>query len=164
MALKHLIQGAGVLLAIWAGILAYNHIFISDDTLDYRLGRVAYQEMQNRPDQFGDNLVDFRMTSTGIYRMNTEGIDSADQAGKFAYNAMVVLIHAKWEMQSSRFIHTIQGYQDGELIFEVTNTSQDEPVVTLYGEFEGDEYVPSFGKLPPQIEIDNYAPSIEVNT
>ena len=154
MSLTRLLQAAGLLLAIYAGILLYNHYFKSEDTLDHRLGKQAYATMLDRDDVFKDHVTGIELVEPGTYNLQTQGLTDSHTAGNIAYNSMAVLVMTKWKMQASRHIFTIYGYDGDELIFEVTNTQFDEPIVTLRGKFEGDEYSPAFGpqtSAPPSI-------------
>ena len=154
MELKHLLIGAGILLLIFGGMKAYEHFFQSEDTFDHRLGRAAMEDILDRPDVFGDHVVNLTLMEPGVYRMDTQGLDTARDAGNIAHNSMAALSMAKWEMQAARHGFTIYGYDGEEMIFEVHNTDMDEPVVTLHGRYEGMEYIPSFApqtSLPPEI-------------
>jgi len=163
MELKHLIQLAGLLLVIYVGILGYNHLFNSEDTLDHRLGKRAMEKMIENDRVFKGHVLNMKLVEPGVYNMQTDGLEDARSAGNIAFNAMSNLSMTKWEMQASRHIFTIYGYDGDVLIFEVTNTSYDEPIVTLHGPFEGEEYTPHFGpqtSAPPSIRRSTNEPAL----
>jgi hypothetical protein len=101
----------------------------------------------------------------GTYRLDVHGLASPEDAGRFAYNSMVVLSGRNdWVVKTGINNFVINGYQDGQEIFEVTyNYNPGEaPHVVLKGQFEGYQYTPKYG---PQssVPMDNKTkPSLPV--
>jgi hypothetical protein len=83
----------------------------------------------------------------GKYICVTKDLTDAQAAGRFAYNAMVVLDERNnTKVKTGRSSFVIIGQQDGTEIFEVTfGVGQTRPTVTLKGPFEGETYTPGAG-------------------
>jgi len=151
MPLRYLLTAAGVLLAIWGGILLYNFFFTSQSALDIRLAEEIMEDVELNPDIFHDKVLSVEVIEPTIYVVEVEGVTDAQEAGKIGYNCMASLINNNVILQTTHHNFTIKGYQDGELIFNVFSiaTAPEAPTVTLHGPFEGVEYVPSFVRSTP---------------
>jgi hypothetical protein len=160
---RNLIYLALAALIIWAIVAGIQHFFHSQPAKDRTLASVTYEEMRLNSD-LKDNLVSFKLIEPTKYRCETKGLNDAHAAGRFAYNAMVVLLYRNDAIvKTGRTEFTIYGYQDRELIFEV-HYSNIMPEVTLKGRFEGIEYVPTFGALPATPRFERRLPESPVPT
>ncbi len=161
MLLKHLFIVAGLLAAIWGGILLYNFFFTSQSALDIRLAEEIMEDVTANPDIFHDKILSIEVIEPTIYVVEMEGVTDAQEAGKIGYNCMASLINNNVILQTTHHNFTVKGYQDGELIFNVfsTATAHEAPTVTLHGPFEGIEYIPSFGRVIP-IRNETFSPVI----
>jgi len=80
----------------------------------------------------------------GKYICVTKDLNDAHATGRFAYNAMVVLLERNnTKVKTGRTDFIIIGQQNGTEIFEVTyGVGQVTPSVTLKGPFAGETYEP----------------------
>jgi len=101
------------------------------------LGHMVEENMKTSK-TFMNNFVSFSLTESGKYKCVTKGIKDANEAGKFAYNAMVVLLERNdTKVKTGGNAYTIYGEQDLQPIFEVYATAGVPPKVTLKGVYEG---------------------------
>jgi hypothetical protein len=161
MPLKYLLTLAGILLAVWGGILLYNFFHSSDYALDRRLAYEAMQDVTENHEIFNDKVKSIEFVEPGHYAVEVEGVTDALEAGKLGYNCIAAVLNNNWKLHTTRDTFTLRGYQDGELIFEVFSTASatEPPVVKLYGPFEGMEYIPSFSRSVPERD-ETFDPSI----
>lgn len=128
-----------VMWVVWSGCAG---LLDSQAAKDRDLGHVVQENMKTS-NEFRDNIVSFSLEESGVYRCVTEGLTTAQEAGRFAYNAMVVLDERNNSLvKSGRSDFKIIGEQDNTQIFEVTIAAGGRPRVTLMGPFEGEEWSP----------------------
>lgn len=110
---------------------------------DRDLGHVVEENMKTS-NEFIGRIVSFELEEAGVYRCVTTGLETAQDAGRFAYNAMIVLDERNNSLvKSGRSDFTIIGEQNGTDIFRVTISAGGRPQVTLMGPFEGETWAPS---------------------
>ena len=147
--LRNLIIATIGALIIWAIVAGIQNFFYSLPAKDRALASATFDNLRLSP-QFKDHFVDFKLTRSGDYRCDVRGMTDAEDVGRFAYNAMVVLSQRNDAVvKTGRTDFTIQGYQDNRLIFEVTYNYNPgaAPQVTLKGQFSDYLYVPRFGPV-----------------
>ena len=108
------------------------------------LGQVVETNMKTS-DEFRNYIVTFQWDNVpGVYRCVTQGIPDAATAGRFAYNAMVVLDERNNTLvKIGRSDFTIIGEQDGTQIFEAHLTAGSNPTVALKGPWANETWVPN---------------------
>jgi len=112
---------------------------------DRDLGHMVYDNMKTSQ-EFQENFVNFTLVAPTKYKLVTRDLADAQVAGKYAYNAMVLLLERNdTKVKSGRSDFTIIGEQDKVQIFEVTGGAGRPPLVKLMGPFEGQTYSPQFG-------------------
>ena len=112
---------------------------------DRDLGQVVEDNMKTS-NEFMGRIVSFELEEPGVYRCVTTGLNDVQAAGRFAYNAMIVLDERNNSLvKSGRSDFTIIGEQDGTDIFRVTISAGGRPQVTLMGPFEGETWTPRGG-------------------
>ncbi|MCX6647018.1 MAG: hypothetical protein NTY09_11800 [bacterium] len=146
---KYLIALACVLGAVYAGIQIYNHFFTTKLTLDIKLAERTMKEIGMFEEKFGDHVVSLVPINFGEYKLDLQGIDNGQDAGRIGYNVLVVLDRENIKMNTPRKQFTIYGYQDDVMIFEIHYSTNNDPDIILHGPFEGVEYAPSFSKQNP---------------
>jgi hypothetical protein len=110
---------------------------------DRDLGQVVEDNMKTS-NEFMGHIESFDLESPGVYRAVTTGLNTVQDVGRFAYNAMVVLDERNNSLvKSGRSDFTIIGEQNGTDIFRVTIAAGGRPQVTLLGPYEGEEWSPS---------------------
>lgn len=112
---------------------------------DRDLGQMAEDNLKSSP-EFVDHIVSFTWDNEpGRYRCVVKDIDDPQRAGRFAYNAMIVLDERNNSIvKSGRDQFLIIGVQSNETIFEVRyGVGFVVPNVTLMGPYEGEEYSPN---------------------
>jgi len=144
--LRNLILIVVALAVVWGGIVVYNYLFTSQETVDTRLANMTMKEIGLRKDLFDDHVVSFDPLEPGEFNLVVKGVGSGLDAGRIGYNALAVLDGQNIKLESPRNVFIIYGYQDGELIFTITYITNAPPEIVLHGPFEGEEYIPSFGK------------------
>ncbi len=144
--LRNLILIVVALAVVWGGFVVYNYLFTSQETVDSRLANMTMKEIGFRKDLFDDHVVSFDPLEPGKFNMVVKGVGSGHDAGRIGYNALAILDGQNIKLNSPRNVFIIEGYQDGELIFTVTYITNAPPEIVLHGPFEGEEYVPSFGR------------------
>jgi hypothetical protein len=110
---------------------------------DRDLGAVVEENMKTS-DEFRDFIVSFTFDGVpGQYRAVTKDISDAQRAGRFGYNAMIVLDERNnTKVKSGRSEFKIIGEQGGVETFEVTMAAGQSPQVTLKGPYTGEVYTP----------------------
>lgn len=111
---------------------------------DRDLGDMVQTNMRTSS-EFIANFVSFEFAGEpGKYICVTKDLNDAQAAGRFAYNAMVVLDERNnTKVKTGRNNFSIIGQQNGTDIFEVTfGTGQITPTVTLKGPYAGEVYAP----------------------
>jgi hypothetical protein len=105
------------------------------------LGQVVENNMKTS-NEFRDYITSFTWDGEpGMYRCVTHDIPDGQAAGRFAYNAMVVLDERNNTLvKVGRTEFTIIGEQGGSEIFEVSITAGTRPRVTLKGPWEGEAW------------------------
>jgi len=100
---------------------------------DRDLGKVVENNLKTSS-EFMDYVQSFRLVESGVYKCVTRGLTDPQRAGRFAYNAMIVLDERNNTLvKSGRTEFTIIG--EGV-----------PPQVTLKGPFEGEVWQPSTGR------------------
>jgi hypothetical protein len=151
-------------LILWAIVAGVRSFFYTLPAKDRELAQISFDNMHMNPD-LQDNLVKLSAVKEGEFRCETKGLNDAHAAGRFAYNAMVILMHQDNALvKTGRNFLTMHGYQDGKLIFDVTYDYEVRaiPEVTLRGRFEGENYVPTYGpvSIAPEPRAPSRQPSI----
>ena len=108
---------------------------------DRDLGKVVHENIRTKF-EMRDNFVKFELIEAGVYRVVTKDLNTAEDAGKYGYNCMVVLDERdKSLVRTGRNRLTIIGEQGGTVIFEVVyGTGYIQPTVTLKGPYEGETW------------------------
>lgn len=137
-----------ILILLAAIILAmsgcFSDILDTQRAKDRDLGQMTEDNLTSSR-EFIDHIVSFSWDNgPGKYRCVVKDIDDAQRAGRFAYNAMIVLDERNNSVvKSGRDQFLITGVQNNETIFEVRyGVGIVTPQVTLLGPFEGEEYSP----------------------
>jgi len=157
---KYLISAACILGAVYAGIHIYNHFFTTKLTLDIKLAERTMKEVGMFEEEFGDHVVSLEPINVAEYKLDLQGIDNGQDAGRIGYNVLVILDRENIKMNTPRKQFTIFGYQDDVMILEIHYETNNDPDIILHGPFEGVEYAPSFSKQYPVYSPDGF-PRIE---
>lgn len=138
-----------ILVLLAAIILAmsgcFSDILDTQRAKDRDLGQMAEDNLKSSP-EFVGHIVSFAWyDEPGRYRCVVKDIDDAQRAGRFAYNAMIVLDERNNSVvKTGRDQFLIIGVQSNETIFEVRyGVGFVTPKVILMGPFEGEEYSPN---------------------
>jgi hypothetical protein len=111
------------------------------------LGQVVEDNLKTSS-SFWDYIESFTYTGTpGEYKCVVSNIPDGHTAGTFAYNCYAVLDERNNTLvRVGRSDFRIIGEQDGAQIFDLQVSAGSEPVITLHGPWEGEEFTPSFGR------------------
>jgi hypothetical protein len=135
-----------LVLGIWIAWISWNGFLNSQTQKDKQLGRMTAENLKNL-EQTRDNFVSLKCVGPGEYVLEARGLQDANEAGRFGYNAMVVLDERNTVVMTGRTSFLIHGFQGGEPIFDVTWNLSGLPKVTLLGPYEGTDYAPAFGHV-----------------
>ena len=107
-------------LIVWGIVAFIQGFFFSLSAKDRELASISLDNMRLDSVLQG-NLVNLKPVKTGEFRCDTKGLPDAHSVGRFAYNAMVILMHQDNEtVKTGLNFLTIHGFQDGHAIFDVT--------------------------------------------
>lgn len=123
----------------------YGDMLNAQRAKDRDLGNMT-QENLRTSNHFRDNIVSFEFSGEpGKYICNVKDIADGQAAGRFGYNAMVVLDERNnTKVKTGRDLFIIEGRQSGTVIFEVRfGVGILRPEVTLKGPYEGEVYEPN---------------------
>jgi len=108
---------------------------------DRNLAGVVEENMSSG-NAFRDHFESFEYAGApGEYNLTVSGIEDAQTAATYAYNAMSLLLERNdSKVQTGRTEFKIYGKQGGSNIFEVFHSAGAAPRITLMGEFEGQPF------------------------
>lgn len=149
-----------IALGVWIAWISWDGFLNFQTQKDKHLARMTAENL-GYLDRTADNFVSFKCSGPGEYICETSNLDDAIAAGKFGYNAMVVLVERNGVVMTGRGSFVIHGFQNGTPIFDVHYSHEGLPVVTLLGPYAEIDFAPTFSRAEPQL-IDSETPKVSI--